>query len=127
MRSERTKAWPKVKTILKGRFPVVGGRGALSYETSGQRAALTDWIRTASAQIRKQLDMVVISKSKLRKPVRKPKATWVEPKFLAYIESRDITSEGLLRGPPSKAGAVLTPNLPNDYCSLACHLCLYLP
>ncbi|WP_439410073.1 hypothetical protein ACNJX9_16950 [Bradyrhizobium sp. DASA03076] len=29
--------------------------------------------------------------------MRKPKATWVEPRFYAEIEYRDITSEGLLR------------------------------
>jgi bifunctional non-homologous end joining protein LigD len=55
------------------------------------------WSRTISSQIRKQLDTVVSPKSKLTKPVRKPKATWVEPKFLADVEYRDITSEGLLR------------------------------
>jgi bifunctional non-homologous end joining protein LigD len=36
-------------------------------------------------------------KSKLTKPIKKPKATWVEPKFFADVEYRDITSEGLLR------------------------------
>jgi bifunctional non-homologous end joining protein LigD len=46
---------------------------------------------------RKQLDTVVSPKSKLTKPIRKPKATWVEPTFVADIEYRDITSEGLLR------------------------------
>jgi bifunctional non-homologous end joining protein LigD len=40
---------------------------------------------------------VVIPKSKLTKPVKKPKATWAEPKFFADVEYRDITSEGLLR------------------------------
>jgi bifunctional non-homologous end joining protein LigD len=39
----------------------------------------------------------VSPKSKLTKQVRKPKATWVEPKFYADVEYRDITSEGLLR------------------------------
>jgi bifunctional non-homologous end joining protein LigD len=29
--------------------------------------------------------------------VKKPKATWVDPVFMADIEYRDITSEGLLR------------------------------
>jgi ATP-dependent DNA ligase len=29
--------------------------------------------------------------------VRKPKATWVDPVFIADVEYRDITSEGLLR------------------------------
>ncbi|WP_247518557.1 hypothetical protein [Bradyrhizobium sp. 190] len=47
--------------------------------------------------MRKQLDTVVSPKSKLTKPVRKPKAAWVEPTFVADVEYRDITSEGLLR------------------------------
>jgi bifunctional non-homologous end joining protein LigD len=42
---------------------------------------------------------VVSLKSKLTKPIRKPKATWVEPKFFADVEYRDITSDALL---PSK-------------------------
>ncbi|WFU75204.1 hypothetical protein [Bradyrhizobium sp. CB2312] len=53
--------------------------------------------RTTSAQIRKALDTVVSPKAKLIKPIKKPKATWVEPAFYADIEYRDITSEGLLR------------------------------
>jgi bifunctional non-homologous end joining protein LigD len=57
----------------------------------------TGWSRTVSSQIRKQLDTVVSPKSKLTKPIKKPKATWVEPTFFADVEYRDITSEGLLR------------------------------
>jgi hypothetical protein len=57
----------------------------------------TGWSRTVSSQIRKQRDTVVSPKSKLTKPIKKPKATWVEPSFVADIEYRDITSEGLLR------------------------------
>jgi hypothetical protein len=57
----------------------------------------TGWSRTMSSQIRRQLDTVVSPKSKLTKPIRKPKATWVEPSFMAEVEFRDITSEGLLR------------------------------
>jgi hypothetical protein len=55
------------------------------------------WSRTIFGQIRKQLDTVVSPKSKLTKAVRKPKATWVDPVFIADVEYRDITSEGLLR------------------------------
>ena len=47
--------------------------------------------------MRKQLDTVVSPKSKLTKTIRMPKATWVEPKFFADVEYRDITTEGLLR------------------------------
>jgi bifunctional non-homologous end joining protein LigD len=57
----------------------------------------TGWSRTVSSQIRKQLDTVVSPKSKLTRPVKKPKATWVEPSFVPDVEYRDITSEGLLR------------------------------
>jgi bifunctional non-homologous end joining protein LigD len=39
----------------------------------------------------------VSPKSKLTKAIRKPKATWVDPVFIADVEYRDITSEGLLR------------------------------
>ena len=42
----------------------------------------TGWSRTVSSQIRKQLDTVVSPKSRLTKPIRKPKATWVEPSFV---------------------------------------------
>src|SRR4051812_24956124 len=54
-------------------------------------------VEPLSSQIRKQLDTVISPKSKLTKPFKKPKATWVEPKFFGDIEYRDITSEGLLR------------------------------
>jgi bifunctional non-homologous end joining protein LigD len=53
--------------------------------------------RVVSSQFRKKLDTVVSPKSKPTKPIKKPKATWIEPKLLADVEFRDITSEGLLR------------------------------
>ena len=108
-RSERTEAWLKVKTVLKGKFPVIGfvkdptGVAALYLgKREGKELVYmgkvgTGWNRTMSGQIRKQLDTVVSPKSKLTKPIKKPKATWVEPKFIAEVEYRDITSEGLLR------------------------------
>jgi bifunctional non-homologous end joining protein LigD len=55
------------------------------------------WRSRPQHQIRKQLDTVISPKSKLTKPIRKPKAVWVEPSFFAELEYRDITSEGLLR------------------------------
>ncbi|MGY4365323.1 ATP-dependent DNA ligase [Bradyrhizobium sp. LB1.3] len=57
----------------------------------------TGWSRTKSEKIRKALDAVVSPKVKLTKPIKKPKATWVKPKFFADVEYRDITLEGLLR------------------------------
>jgi bifunctional non-homologous end joining protein LigD len=108
-RSERTEAWLKIKVVQKGKFPVIGfikdpaGVAALYLgKREGKDLVYmgkvgTGWSRTVSSQIKKQLDTVVSPKSKLTKPIKKPKATWVEPRFVADIEFRDITSEGLLR------------------------------
>ncbi|WP_426528381.1 non-homologous end-joining DNA ligase [Bradyrhizobium sp. McL0615] len=108
-RSERSENWLKIKAVHKGKFPVVGfvkdpsGVAALYLgKQEGNELVYmgkvgTGWSRTVSSQIRKQLDTVVSPMSKLTKAIRKPKATWVEPKFYADIEYRDVTSEGLLR------------------------------
>ncbi|KRR08465.1 ATP-dependent DNA ligase [Bradyrhizobium jicamae] len=108
-RSERNEAWLKIKTVQREKFPVVGfvkdpsGVAALYLGKKEGKDLVymgkvgTGWSRTVSSQIRKQLDTVVSPKSKLTKPIRKPKATWVEPTFVADVEYRDITSEGLLR------------------------------
>jgi bifunctional non-homologous end joining protein LigD len=108
-RSERTEAWLKIKAVQEGKFPVIGfvkdptGVAALYLgKREGKDLVYigkvgTGWSRTVSSQIRKQLDTVTSPKSKLTKPIKKPKATWVEPSFTAEVEFRDITSEGLLR------------------------------
>jgi bifunctional non-homologous end joining protein LigD len=108
-RSDRNEAWLKIKTVQRGRFPVIGfvkdptGVAALYLGKREGNDLIymgkvgTGWSRTMSSQIRKQLDTVVSPKSKLTKPIKKPKATWVEPRFTAEVEYRDITSEGLLR------------------------------
>jgi bifunctional non-homologous end joining protein LigD len=108
-RSERSEAWLKIKSAQRGKFPVVGfvkdptGVAALYLGKREGRELVylgkvgTGWSRTVSSQIRKQLDTVVSPKSKLTTAFKKPKATWVEPKFFADVEYRDITPEGLLR------------------------------
>ena len=108
-RSDRNEGWLKIKTVQQGKFPVIGfvkDPSAVAALYLGKREGKdlvymgkvgTGWSRTVSSQIRKQLDTVVSPKSKLTKPIRKPKATWVEPTFFADVEYRDITSEGLLR------------------------------
>ena len=108
-RSERNEGWLKIKCSQRAKFPVIGfikdpgGIAALylgkhdGKELSYIGKVGTGWSRTVSADLRKKLNEVVSPKSKLTKPVRKPKATWVEPKFYAEVEYRDITSEGLLR------------------------------
>jgi bifunctional non-homologous end joining protein LigD len=108
-RSERNENWLKIKTVQREKFPVIGflkdptGVAALylgkreGHELVYMGKVGTGWSRTVSSQIRKQLDAVVSPKSKLTRLIKKPKATWVEPTFVADIEYRDITSEGLLR------------------------------
>jgi bifunctional non-homologous end joining protein LigD len=96
-------AWLKIKTVQKGSF----WSSASSKDPTGVAALYlgkregkdlvymgkvgTGWSRTVSSQIRKQLETVVSPKSKLTKPIKKPKATWVEPTFFADVEYRDIT------------------------------------
>ncbi|WP_347336443.1 hypothetical protein [Bradyrhizobium japonicum] len=53
---------------------------------TASRISASEWVTT-----------VVSPKQKLTKPIKKPKATWVEPKFFADVVYRDITSDGLLR------------------------------
>jgi bifunctional non-homologous end joining protein LigD len=108
-RSDRNEGWMKIKAVQKGQFPVIGfvkdptGVAALYLgKREGKELVYmgkvgTGWSRTVSSEIRKQLDTVVSPKSKLTKQIKKPKAIWVEPSFVANIEFRDITSEGLLR------------------------------
>ena len=106
-RSELTEAWLKIKSVHKGKFPVVGfvkdptGVAALYLRKHEGNELVymgkvgTGWSRTVSSEIRKNLDTVVSPKTKLSKPPKKPKAVWVEPTFYADVEYREITSEGL--------------------------------
>jgi bifunctional non-homologous end joining protein LigD len=108
-RSERNDAWIKVKCLQRGKFPILGfvkdptGIAALHLaKQEGNNLVYagkvgTGWSRTVSSEIRKKLDTVVSGKSNFAKLIRDPKATWVEPKFLAEVEYRDITADGLLR------------------------------
>jgi len=108
-RSERSDAWVKIKCVQRAKFPVVGfvkdptGVAALhlakkvGLELTYVGKVGTGWSRTVSSRIRKQLETAVSSKSKLTKPIRVPNTTWVEPKFVAEVEYRDITADGLLR------------------------------
>jgi len=102
-RSERTKAWLRIKTVQREKFPVIGfvkdptGVAALYLgKREGKELVYmgkvgTGWSRTVSSQIRKQLDTVVSHKSKLSKPLKKPHATWVEPSFMAEVAITGIS------------------------------------
>jgi bifunctional non-homologous end joining protein LigD len=108
-KSDRSNSWIKVKCIRRGAFPIVGfipeidGISALYLGKREGRQLVyagkvgTGFSRTTSMQVRKKLEKLVTPEQKLTRKIRKPKARWVEPKYLADVEYRDITSEGLLR------------------------------
>jgi bifunctional non-homologous end joining protein LigD len=52
--------------------------------------------------VRERLDPFIARRSPLTEPVKKPKATWVEPQVLAEIEYSGVTDDGLLRAPVFK-------------------------
>lgn len=107
--TDRNEGWLKIKAVQREKFPVVGfvkdpsGVAALYLGKKEGKDLVymgkvgTGLDRTSSGKIRKALETVVGPKAKLTKPIKKSKATWVEPKFYAEVEYRDITSEGLLR------------------------------
>ncbi|WP_345946956.1 hypothetical protein [Bradyrhizobium sp. 197] len=74
-------------------LPRQEGRQRAGLYGQGRHGLESDYIRQDQRRPRYRRQ----PKQKLTKPVKKPKATWVEPKFYADIEYRDITSEGLLR------------------------------
>jgi bifunctional non-homologous end joining protein LigD len=78
-RSDRYDARLKIKTVMKGKFPVIGfvedpteGRRTLRRKKKAGLVYMgkvgTGWSRPVSSQIRKPLDTVVIPKSKLTNP-----------------------------------------------------------
>jgi bifunctional non-homologous end joining protein LigD len=53
-------------------------------------------------EVRERLDPLIVKRSPLAAPVKKPKATWVEPLVDAEIEYSGFTDDGLLRAAVSK-------------------------
>jgi bifunctional non-homologous end joining protein LigD len=108
-KSGRSEAWIKVKCIQKGRFPIigfvpdVGGIAALYLgKREGEELVYAGKVGSGfshrtSMSVRQKLEPLVTRESRLTRKVRKPKAKWVEPRYYADVEFRDITSDGLLR------------------------------
>jgi bifunctional non-homologous end joining protein LigD len=112
-RSGRTDDWVKLKCTKSDNFPIVAfveklgarprriaslylGRhkqGNLVY--AGK--ARTGYSEATARELREQLDPLIMERSPLSEPVRKPKATWVEPALDAEIEYGGLTDDGLLR------------------------------
>jgi bifunctional non-homologous end joining protein LigD len=109
-RSGRDESW--IKTVCRKRetFTVVGfiarpaGSIAALYLGRPDRAGLiyagkagTGFSSDTARALRERLDPIVVKKSPLTVPVKKPKATWVRPRLLVDVEYRAVTDDGRLR------------------------------
>jgi bifunctional non-homologous end joining protein LigD len=59
--------------------------------------ARTGYTEAVAREVRERLDPLIVKRSPLAVPVKKPKATWVEPSVEAEIEYGGLTDDGLLR------------------------------
>jgi bifunctional non-homologous end joining protein LigD len=112
-RSGRQESWLKLKCTKSDTFPIVafveklGARPrkiASLYvgRREGDRLvyagkARSGYTERVAREVRERLDPLIIKRSPLSVPVKKPKATWVQPVVQAEIEYGGITDDGLLR------------------------------
>lgn len=114
-RSGRQDSWIKIKCAKSDTFPIIAfveklgasprriaslylGRwegDQLLYAGKAQ----TGFQRSMLYELRERLDPYIRKTSSLSIPVKKPKATWVEPAVLAEIEYSALTAEQRLRAP----------------------------
>jgi bifunctional non-homologous end joining protein LigD len=117
-RSGRQETWFKVKCLKSETFPIVAfveklgasprriaslylGRwedGKLLYAGKAQ----TGFKQEALYELRERLDPYIRPTSPLSIPVKKPKATWIEPVLEAEIQYSALTAEKRLRAPVYK-------------------------
>jgi bifunctional non-homologous end joining protein LigD len=118
-RSGQGESWIKTKCVLRDNFPIVAFVEKL--EARPRRIALLyigrrdddRLLYAGKAQsgfkdadlymLRERLDPFIRRTSPLSMPVKKPKATWVEPVIEAEIAYNGVTADGLLRAPVFKA------------------------
>ena len=109
----RQESWLKLKCTKSDTFPIVafveklGARPrkiASLYvgRREGDRLvyagkARSGYTEGVAREVRERLDPLIINRSPLSVPVKKPKATWVQPVVQAEIEYGGITDDGLLR------------------------------
>jgi hypothetical protein len=110
-RSGRSETWVKVRIRCRVRGEARGqaeahrfllhrplGRQAPAVRRQGAGGFTMDEAR----EIREALDPFIRKTSPLSVPVKKPKATWVEPTVLAEVRYSSLTQDGLLREPVFK-------------------------
>jgi bifunctional non-homologous end joining protein LigD len=112
-RSGRQEIWLKLKCTKSDTFPIVAfveKLGARPRKIAslyvGRREgdclvyagkARSGYTEAVAREVRERLDPLIIKRSPLSVPVKKPKATWVQPVVRAEIEYGGITDDGLLR------------------------------
>jgi bifunctional non-homologous end joining protein LigD len=112
-RSGRQESWIKLKCTKSNTFPIVAfveklgahpRRIASLYvgRYDGDRLvyagkARSGYTHATARELRERLDPLIVKKSPLAEPVKKPKATWVKPDVDVEIEYGGITDDGLLR------------------------------
>jgi bifunctional non-homologous end joining protein LigD len=112
-RSGRQDTWVKLKCVKSDTFPIIAfveklgarprkiaslyvGRweGERLLYAGKARSGYTDKV---ARELRERLDPLIRKTTPLSIPVKKPKATWIEPEVDAEIEYSAITDDGLLR------------------------------
>lgn len=134
-RSGRQETWIKLKCVKSDTFPIVAFVEKLGARPrkiaslyvgrwQGERLlyagkARSGYTETTARELRERLDPLIRKVSPLSVPVKKPKATWVEPEVDAEVEFSAVTDDGLLRaavfkglrddlvGSPAKAPSVV--------------------
>src|SRR4051812_47887551 len=112
-RSGRQDSWIKLKCTKSDTFPIVAFVEKLGARPrkiaslyvgrwDGDRLlyagkARSGYTETVAREVRERLDPLITNKSPLSIPVKKPKATWVQPVVKAEIEYSAVTDDGLLR------------------------------
>jgi bifunctional non-homologous end joining protein LigD len=112
-RSGRQDTWVKVKCVKSDTFPIVafveklGARPrkiASLYvgRQEGDKLLYAGKVRTGyteevTRELRERLDPLIRRSSPLSEPIKKPKATWVEPSLKAEVEFSSTTDDGILR------------------------------
>src|SRR3954469_19978998 len=111
-RSGRQDSWIKLKCVKSDTFPIIAFVEKLGARPrkiaslyvgrwEGDRLiyagkARSGYTETVARELRERLDPLIRKTSPLSVPVKKPKATWVEPKVDAEIEFSAVTDNGLL-------------------------------
>jgi bifunctional non-homologous end joining protein LigD len=112
-RSGRQESWIKLKCKKSETYPIVAFVEKLAAKPRkiaslyvGRREGgklvyagkvRTGYTETSARELRERLDPFIRKQSPLSIPVKKPKATWVEPEVGAEIEYGALTEDGLLR------------------------------